>query len=82
MPRSHIIMDQACVEANRQVKMIENKAIITREKEDKEARMFIAYLAKEARKDEKQAAKEERKAARKAAKKAAKKAANELSKVE
>mgnify|MGYP001354902379 CR=1 FL=1 len=73
MPGLRINMDQACVEANRQVRMMEKEAFLRMKKEENEAKNFLAYLAKEARKDEKKAAKEERKEARKAAKKAAKK---------
>ena len=73
MPGLRINMDQACVEANRQMRMMEKAAFLRMKKEENEAKNFLAYLAKEARKDEKKAAKEERKEARKAAKKAAKK---------
>ena len=73
MPGLRINMDQACVEANRQMRMMEKEAFLRMKKEENEAKNFLAYLAKEARKDEKKAAKVERKEARKAAKKAAKK---------
>jgi hypothetical protein len=73
MPGSRINMEKACIEANRQVRMMEKEAFLRMKKEDNEANNFLAYLAKEARKDEKKAAKEERKEAKKAAKKAAKK---------
>jgi len=73
MPGLRINMDQACVEANRQMRMMEKEAFLRMKKEENEAKNFLAYLAKEARKDEKKAAKEERKEAKKAAKKAAKK---------
>lgn len=86
MPGLRINMDQACVEANRQMRMMEKEAFLRMKKEENEANNFLAYLAKEARKDEKKAAKEERKEARKAARKearkAARKAARKLSKDE